>query len=112
LPVSRPDAGSPDETPSVFDLPVGGESLALARQHCRDGRSRWCCVAQVLDALVHRDYTIAGPTLVFVLSGTGIRRITRLLRQANGASLGIAISAAEVVLTLPRGPATLGAPSR
>jgi len=36
-------------------------------------------------------------------TGTGIRRIARLLRQANGTSLGIAISAAEVVLTLPRG---------
>lgn len=105
----------------------------------------------VVNALVHRDYTIAGPTRVFVLSdrvevrspgrppnsvdaeamragvhvtrnphiysrvveaelatraGTGIRRIARLLRQANGTSLGIAISDAEVVLTLPRGPVT------
>ncbi len=105
----------------------------------------------VVNALVHRDYTIAGPTRVFVLSdrvevrspgrppnsvdaeamragvhvtrnphiysrvvaaelatraGTGIRRITRLLKQANGSSLGIAISNAEVTLTLPRGPST------
>ncbi|MGH3936430.1 MAG: RNA-binding domain-containing protein [Pseudonocardiaceae bacterium] len=104
----------------------------------------------VVNALVHRDYTIAGPTRVFVLSdrvevrspgrppnsvdaeamragvhvtrnphiysrvvaaelatraGTGIRRITRLLR-ANGTKLGIAISDVEVVLTLPRGHAT------
>ncbi|MGH3938548.1 MAG: RNA-binding domain-containing protein [Pseudonocardiaceae bacterium] len=103
----------------------------------------------VVNALVHRDYTIPGPTRVFVLSnrvevrspgrppnsvdaeamragvhvtrnphiysrvvaaelatraGTGIRRIARLLREANGTSLGIAISDAEVVLTLPRGP--------
>ncbi len=102
----------------------------------------------VVNALVHRDYTIAGPTRVFVLSdrvevrspgrppnsvdaeamragvhvtrnphvysrvvaaelatraGTGIRRIARLLRQTNGTSLGIAISDAEVALTLPRG---------
>ncbi|MGH3768880.1 MAG: RNA-binding domain-containing protein [Pseudonocardiaceae bacterium] len=105
----------------------------------------------VVNALVHRDYTIAGPTRVFVLSdrvevrspgrppnsvdaeamragvhvtrnphiysrvvaaefatraGTGIRRIARLLRQANGTSLGIAISDVEVVLTLPRGART------
>ncbi|MGH3839739.1 MAG: ATP-binding protein, partial [Pseudonocardiaceae bacterium] len=111
----------------------------------------------VVNALVHRDYTIADPTRVFVLSdrvevrspgrppnsvdaeamragvhvtrnphiysrvvaaelasraGTGIRRITRLLRQTNGTSLGIAISDAEVVLTLPRGPATPSAPDR
>jgi len=39
-------------------------------------------------------------------AGTGIRRISRLLRQANGTSLGITIGDAEVVLTLPRGPAT------
>ncbi len=103
----------------------------------------------VVNALVHRDYTIAGPTRVFVLSdrvevrspgrppnsvdaeamragvhvtrnphiysrvvaaelatraGTGIRRITRLLKEANGTELGIAISEAEVALTLPRGP--------
>jgi ATP-dependent DNA helicase RecG len=103
----------------------------------------------VVNALVHRDYTIPGPTRVFVLSdrvevrspgrppnsvdveamragvhvtrnphiysrvvaadlatraGTGIRRIARLLREANGTSLGIAISDAEVALTLPRGP--------
>jgi ATP-dependent DNA helicase RecG len=105
----------------------------------------------VVNALVHRDYKIPGPTRVFVLSdrvemrspgrprnsvdidamrvgvrvthnphiysrvvaaelatrtGTGIRRVARLLRQANGTSLGITISDAEVVLTLPRGPAT------
>ena len=104
----------------------------------------------MVNALVHRDYTIASPTRVFVLSdrvevrspgrppnsvdveamragvhvtrnphiysrvveaelatraGTGIRRIARLLRQTNGTSLGIAISDAEVVLTLPRGSA-------
>ncbi len=39
-------------------------------------------------------------------AGTGIRRIARLLQQAHGTSLGIAISDAEVVLTLPRGPGT------
>ncbi len=105
----------------------------------------------VVNALVHRDYTIAGPVRVFVLSdrvevrspgrppnsvdaeamragvhvtrnphiysrvvaaelatraGTGIRRIARLLRQAHGTSLGIVISDAEVVLTLPRGAST------
>ncbi len=105
----------------------------------------------VVNALVHRDYTIPGPTRVFVLSdrvevrspgrppnsvdadamragahvprnphiysrvvaaklatsaGTGIPRIARLLRQTNGTRLGIAISDAEVALTLPRGPAT------
>jgi predicted HTH transcriptional regulator len=37
-------------------------------------------------------------------AGTGIRRISRLLRQASGAELGIDISDAEVVLTLPRRP--------
>jgi ATP-dependent DNA helicase RecG len=103
----------------------------------------------VVNALVHRDYTITGPTRVFVLSdrvevrspgrppnsvdaeamragvhvtrnphiysmvvvaelatraGTGIRRIARLLKEANGTDLGIAISDAEVALTLPRGP--------
>jgi predicted HTH transcriptional regulator len=36
-------------------------------------------------------------------AGTGIRRIARLLREANGTELGITISDAEVVLTLPRG---------
>jgi ATP-dependent DNA helicase RecG len=103
----------------------------------------------VVNALAHRDYTIAGPTRIFVLTnrvevrspgrtpntvdadairagihitrnphiysriadgrlatrpGTGIRRIARLLRNANGADLGITISDAEVALTLPRGP--------
>lgn len=103
----------------------------------------------VVNALVHRDYTVPGATRIFVLSdrvevrspgrppnsvdadamragihvtrnphiysrvadaqlatraGTGIRRIARLLREANGTELGIAISDAEVVLTLPRGP--------
>jgi len=103
----------------------------------------------VVNALVHRDYTIPGPTRIFVLSdrvevrspgcppnsvdvdamragvhvtrnphiysrmaeaqlatraGTGIRRISRLLREAHGTKLGIAISDAEVVLSLPRGP--------
>lgn len=103
----------------------------------------------VVNALVHRDYTIPGPIRVFVLSdrvevrspgrppnsvdaeamragvhvtrnphiysrvaaaelatraGTGIRRITPLLKDTNGTSLGIAISDAEVALTLPRGP--------
>lgn len=105
----------------------------------------------VVNALVHRDYTIPGPTRIFVLAdrvevrspgrppnsvdaeamragvhvtrnphiysrvveaglatraGTGIRRITRLLRQTNGTTLGIAISDAEGALTLPRGPST------
>ena len=62
----------------------------------------------VVNALVHRDYTIAGPTRAELATraGTGIRHIARLLRQANGTSLGITISDAEVVLTLPRGPAT------
>ena len=104
----------------------------------------------VVNALVHRDYTIPGATRIFVLSdrvevrspgrtpnsvdadamragvhvtrnphiysrvadaqlatraGTGIRRIARLLREANGTELGIAISDAEVALTLPRGSA-------
>jgi predicted HTH transcriptional regulator len=36
-------------------------------------------------------------------AGTGIRRIARLLREANGTDLGITISDAEVALTLPRG---------
>jgi hypothetical protein len=36
-------------------------------------------------------------------AGAGIRRIARLLSDANGTSLGIAISDAEVALTLPRG---------
>lgn len=107
----------------------------------------------VVNALVHRDYTIPGPTRIFVLpdrvevhspgrppnsvdveamragvhmtrnphiysrvveaalatrAGTGIRRITRLLRESSGVELGIAISDAEVVLVLPRraGPIT------
>jgi len=103
----------------------------------------------VVNALVHRDYTIPGPTRIFVLSdrvevhspgrppnsvdadamragvhvtrnphiysrmaeaqlatraGTGIRRISRLLREAHRTELGIVISDAEVVLSLPRGP--------
>lgn len=107
----------------------------------------------VVNALVHRDYTIPGPTRVFVLSdrvevrspgrppnsvdadamragihvtrnphiysrvadaqlatraGTGIRRIARLLREANGTSLGITISDIEVALLLPRGAAHRG----
>lgn len=37
-------------------------------------------------------------------AGTGIRRIARLLRQAHGTELGIEISDAEVVLSLPRTP--------
>jgi len=106
----------------------------------------------VVNALVHRDYTIPGATRVFVLSdrvevrspgrtpnsvdaeamragvhvtrnphiysrvadlqlatraGSGIRRIARLLREHSGAELGIAISDAEVMLTLPR-PRTVG----
>jgi len=101
----------------------------------------------VVNALVHRDYSIPGPTRVFVLAdrvevrspgrppntvdadamragihvtrnphiysriaeaelatraGTGIRRISRLLREHGGGELGIMISDAEVVLTLPR----------
>jgi ATP-dependent DNA helicase RecG len=101
----------------------------------------------VVNALVHRDYTIPGSTRIFVLSdrvevhspgrppnsvdadamragvhvtrnphiysrmaeallatraGTGIRRISKLLREATGTELGIDISDAEVVLTLPR----------
>src|SRR5262249_37664331 len=35
-------------------------------------------------------------------AGSGIRRIARLLREHSGAELGIAISDAEVRLTLPR----------
>jgi ATP-dependent DNA helicase RecG len=102
----------------------------------------------VVNALVHRDYSIPGPCRIFVLAdrvevrspgrppntvdadamragihvprnphiysrvveaelatraGTGIRRIARLLRDHGGAELGIDISDAEVVLTLPRG---------
>jgi ATP-dependent DNA helicase RecG len=101
----------------------------------------------VVNAFVHRDYTIQGPTRIFVLddrvevhspgrppnnvdveamragvhvtrnphiysrvadlglvtrAGTGIRRISRLLREHSGQELGIDISDAEVVLTLPR----------
>lgn len=103
----------------------------------------------VVNALVHRDYSIAGPTRIFVLAdrvevrslgrppnsvdaeamragihvtrnphiysrvadaelatraGTGIRRIARLLREHGNGQLGISVSEAEVVLTLPRGP--------
>jgi ATP-dependent DNA helicase RecG len=102
----------------------------------------------VINAVVHRDYTIPGATRIFVLAdrvevrspgrppnsvdaeamragvhvtrnphiysrvadaqlatraGTGIRRIARLLRENGGRDLGISISDAEVVLTLPRG---------
>lgn len=101
----------------------------------------------VVNALVHRDYSIPGPCRIFVLTdrvevrspgrppntvdadamragihvprnphiysrvveaelatraGTGIRRIARLLRDHGGRELGITISDAEVVLTLPR----------
>jgi ATP-dependent DNA helicase RecG len=101
----------------------------------------------VVNALVHRDYSIPGPCRIFVLAdrvevrspgrppntvdadamragihvprnphiysrvveaelatrtGTGIRRIARLLRDHGGGELGITISDAEVVLTLPR----------
>jgi len=102
----------------------------------------------VVNALVHRDYTVPGPIRVFVFgnrvevhspgrppnsvdgeamragvhvprnphiysrvaagqlatrAGTGIRRITRLLRETDVDGPDIAISDAEVVLTLPRG---------
>ena len=102
----------------------------------------------VVNALIHRDYTIPGPTRTFVLAdrvevrspgrppnsvdaeamragvhvtrnphiysrvadaqlatraGTGIRRITRLLRENGGRELGIRILDVEVTLTLPRG---------
>jgi len=102
----------------------------------------------VVNALIHRDYTIPGPTRIFVLAdrvevrspgrppnsvdaeamragvhvtrnphiysrvadaqlatraGTGIRRITRLLRENGGRELGIRILDVEVTLTLPRG---------
>lgn len=105
----------------------------------------------VVNALVHRDYSIPGPVRLFVLAdrvevrspgrppntvdadamragihvtrnphiysrvteaelatraGTGIRRIARLLRQHGSGELGIAVSDAEVRLTLPRGGAT------
>lgn len=101
----------------------------------------------VVNALVHRDYSIPGPCRIFVLTdrvevrspgrppntvdaeamragihvprnphiysrvveaelatraGTGIRRIARLLRDHGDGELGITISDAEVVLTLPR----------
>ncbi|CAN5604150.1 putative DNA binding domain-containing protein [soil metagenome] len=101
----------------------------------------------VVNALVHRDYSIPGPVRIFVLTdrvevrspgrppnsvdadamragihvtrnphiysrvadaelatraGTGIRRITRLLREHGSGQLGISVSDAEVVLTLPR----------
>ncbi len=101
----------------------------------------------VVNALVHRDYSIPGPCRIFVLAdrvevrspgrppntvdaeamragihvprnphiysrvveaalatraGTGIRRIARLLLDQGGGELGITISDAEVVLTLPR----------
>jgi ATP-dependent DNA helicase RecG len=102
----------------------------------------------VVNALVHRDYTIGGPVRVFVFrdrvevhspgrppnsvdadamragahvprnphiyarvadmqlatrAGTGIRRIARLLRE-DGRQLGLTVSDAEVVLTMPRPP--------
>jgi ATP-dependent DNA helicase RecG len=101
----------------------------------------------VINAFVHRDYTIPGPTRIFVLddrvevhspgrppnsvdveamragvhitrnphiysrvadlslatrAGTGIRRISRLLREHSDRELDIQISDAEVVLILPR----------
>lgn len=101
----------------------------------------------VVNALVHRDYSIPTPVRVFVLAdrvevhtpgrphstvdveamragvhvprnpyiysrvadaqfatgaGTGIRRMVRLLRESGDRELGIAISEAEVVLSLPR----------
>lgn len=101
----------------------------------------------VVNALVHRDYTVPAPTRIFVFpdrvevhspgrppdsvddeamragvhvprnphiysriaasrlatrAGSGIRRITRLLREAGSGDPGIAISDTEVVLTLPR----------
>jgi ATP-dependent DNA helicase RecG len=100
-----------------------------------------------VNALVHRDYTIPGPTRLFVFvdrvevrspgrppnsvdadamragvhvprnphiysriaaaqlatrAGTGIARISRLLREHSGQALGIQISDAQVVLVLPR----------
>lgn len=100
-----------------------------------------------VNAIVHRDYTIPGPSRIFVFddrvevrspgrppnsvdesamragahvprnphlyarvadlrlatrAGSGVPRIARLLRQASDATLGIAISDAETVLTLPR----------
>lgn len=103
----------------------------------------------VVNAMVHRDYTIAAPIRVFVFgdrvevhspgrppnsvdaeamrsgvhvprnphvysrvvasglatrAGSGVPRISRLLRQSTGTTLGIAIRDAEVVLTLPRRP--------
>lgn len=40
-------------------------------------------------------------------AGTGIARISRLLREHSGQSLGIEISDAQVILTLPRVPRSL-----
>lgn len=35
-------------------------------------------------------------------AGTGLRRMARLLREAGGLDLGLSVSDAEVVVTLPR----------
>lgn len=105
----------------------------------------------VVNALVHRDYTVPGPIRIFVFvdrvevhspgrppnsvdgaamragvhvprnphiysrvaagqlatrAGSGIRRITRLLREVGRTGPEISISDAEVVITLPRFPGT------
>lgn len=101
----------------------------------------------VVNAIVHRDYTIPGPSRIFVFddrveirspgrppnsvdesamragahvprnphlyarvadlrlatrAGSGVPRIAKLLREASDSTLGITISDAETVLTLPR----------
>lgn len=105
----------------------------------------------VVNAIVHRDYTIPGPSRIFVFddrvevrspgkppnsvdesamragahvprnphlyarvadlrlatrAGSGVPRIAKLLREASDATLGIVISDAETLLTLPRRSAT------
>lgn len=47
-------------------------------------------------------YTRLSDAGLVTRAGTGVRRMVRLLRDATGKDIGIAISDAEVVLTLPR----------
>ena len=144
------DVVSQSEKFLMLHVPVGHEIVGF-EQEKREDIPLAALREAVVNALVHRDYTVAGPTRIFVLrdrvevrspgrppngvdaeamragvhvtrnphiysrvvdaqlatrAGTGIRRISRLLREQSGGDLGIVISDVEVVLSLPRASST------